>query len=161
MTLVVQVLVAAVATLGFSIRFQAPVRQWLCCAMVGGTAWLVRGVLLHVGFSVSLAVFFAAWVLVLLSRLFSAVRKTPATMFLFSGIFPLVPGAGIYYTAYAIFSANAAQAGRYALETLVVAGAIVFGILFGYFVPQVVFNGLAKALGTGRAPAGEPPPQSP
>ena len=32
--------------------------------------------------------------------LFAILLKTPVTVFLLTGIFPLVPGAGIYYTAY-------------------------------------------------------------
>ena len=38
--------------------------------------------------------------LTLVSRLFAILLKTPVTVFLLTGIFPLVPGAGIYYTAY-------------------------------------------------------------
>lgn len=140
--MILQVLAAAAAAFAFSIRFQVPKKEWAACGLVGGTAWLVRSLLLYFGFSTSIAVVFASLALVLLSRFFSVLHKTPATLFLFAGIFPLVPGAGIYYTAYAIFSANAAQTGQYALETLQMAGSIVFGILFGYFVPQAVFNRL-------------------
>lgn len=142
--MIIQVLVAAVATFGFSIRFQVPARQYLGCATVGGAAWLVRYLLLYCSFSESAAVFGATLTLVIISRLFSVFQKTPTILFLFAGIFCLVPGAGIYYTAYAIFSANAVLAGQYALQTLMIAGAIVLGILFGYFVPQPLFNGVVN-----------------
>ena len=34
------------------------------------------------------------------ARFFAIAHKAPITLFLLCGIFPLVPGAGIYYTAY-------------------------------------------------------------
>ena len=49
---------------------------------------------------VVVATFIAVVVITLLSRIFAIVRKAPVTIFLVSGIFPLVPGVGIYYTSY-------------------------------------------------------------
>lgn len=38
--------------------------------------------------------------LTIMARIFAAARSMPVTVYLLSGIFPLVPGAGIFYTAY-------------------------------------------------------------
>lgn len=141
----VQVLVAMVATLAFSIRFAAPARQYVFCALAGGITWLFYSLCLFAGSGVLLATFIAILMLVLACRLFSALRKTPTVVFLFAGIFPLVPGIGIFNTAYYIFLGNAALAGQHSLHTLTASGAIVLGILFGYAVPQGVFNRLGGA----------------
>mgnify|MGYP002624622553 CR=1 FL=1 len=41
-----------------------------------------------------------AFILTVFSRVLAAKRKNPVTIYLITGIFPLVPGAGIYYTSY-------------------------------------------------------------
>jgi uncharacterized protein len=63
-------------------------------------------------------------------------------MYVLPGIFPLVPGAGIYYTAYYLFIGNTEMSGFKGLETLEIAGAIVFGIIFGFGIPQWIFHKL-------------------
>jgi uncharacterized membrane protein YjjB (DUF3815 family) len=75
-------------------------------------------------------VLFCATVLVtMIALLQSKAQKCPITVFLISGIFPLVPGAGIFWTSYNIVSnhiSNAVQTGFDALKATV---AIAFGIL--------------------------------
>ena len=65
-----------------------------------------------------------------------------AIVFLIAGIFPLVPGAGIYYTSYYFIMNNMSEFSRYGMETIKVAGAIVLGIIFGFSLPQAWFNAL-------------------
>ena len=62
------------------------------------------------------------------------------TVYLLSGIFPLVPGAGIFYTAYYLFTNDRALSSSKGIETFEVAGAIVLGIIFGFGIPQSLFN---------------------
>lgn len=59
-----------------------------------------------------------------------------------SGIrdFPLVPGAGIYYTAYYLISGMPAKCSAKGLETFEIALAIVFGIIFGFSIPETLFH---------------------
>lgn len=144
MATVAKLLVCMVATIGFSMRFQAPRSQYLLCALVGGSGWLVYTLVQLAGISPTVSTFLATLVLVVLSRLFSALRKMPAVVFLFAGIYPLVPGAGIYQMASHIFLGENALAGQAFLFTIKVAGAIVLGILFGYALPHGWFNRLAK-----------------
>jgi uncharacterized membrane protein YjjB (DUF3815 family) len=55
-----------------------------------------------------------------------------------------VPGAGIYYTAYYLFTGNQELFSSKGLNTFEVAAAIVFGIIFGYALPQGLFGKLAR-----------------
>ena len=66
--------------------------------------------------------------LTLLARIFAIVLKTPVTIFLLAGIFPLVPGAGIYYTAYYFIQGNNALALANGISTFKVAVALAIGI---------------------------------
>ena len=63
-----------------------------------GLAWYELLTLL--GADAATASLLAVIPLTILTRVFAITQKTPVTVFLLTGIFPLVPGAGIYYTAY-------------------------------------------------------------
>ena len=77
---------------------------------------------------------------VFLSRLFAVREKCPVTVFLISGIFPLVPGAGIYWTAYYIVVNELELAGQRGFQTLKIAVAIVLSILLVFELPQGIFR---------------------
>ena len=62
-----------------------------------------------------MATFFAALPLTLACRLFAIRFRAPVTLFLLCGIFPLVPGAGIYYTALLLFAGPGPADGRQGL----------------------------------------------
>lgn len=140
MDIVIQVIIAMLATLGFSILFNAPVKHLFFCSIVGGVAWLVYILILRSGQGVAMASFIAALALTVCGRLFATIRKAPVTVFLIAGFFPLVPGAGIYYTAYNTFTENYSMAFGKGIETLMIAGAIVMGILFGFSLPKKLFE---------------------
>lgn len=144
MEYIVQFVLAAFATLAFAIMFQCPPRHYAFSAIVGGLGWTVYLAALALTGLASVACFLSALVLTVLARLASVLRKTPVTVFLLAGMFPLVPGTGIYNTAYHLFAGDAGMASQKGLETLVTAGTIALGILFGSAVPQPVFDKAAK-----------------
>jgi uncharacterized membrane protein YjjB (DUF3815 family) len=86
----------------------------------------------------------ATFLLTIYSRTVAVLRQSPATTYLLTGIFPLVPGAGIYYTAYYMITEQSQLFSRKGLETLEIALAIVFGIIFGFSIPQSLFGKLEK-----------------
>ena len=71
------------------------------------------------------------------------VRRCPVTLFLVPGIFPLVPGVGIYWTAYYLVTDRSALASQQGSTTLRSAVAIVLGILLVLEMPQGLFRRLA------------------
>ena len=71
-------------------------------------------------------------------------RRCPVTLFLLPGIFPLVPGAGIYWTAYYVVTDQIDLAAQKGFSTLKAAVAIVLGILLIFELPQGVFRALAE-----------------
>ena len=62
------------------------------------------------------------------------------TVFLISGIFPLVPGAGIYWTAYYLVTGQMGQAVSSGFVAVKAAVAIVLGIVFVFEIPNSVFH---------------------
>lgn len=140
----VQFAVAFLATISFSILFSAPKSQIIFCGLTGAFGWIIYYLITQAGLSEVAACVIATLFLSILSRAFAAIFKNPATIYLLSGIFPLVPGAGIYYTAYYMFRGDHTMSGQIGLSTFEVAMAIVFGIIFGFAIPQPIFNRFGK-----------------
>ena len=139
----IQFVIAMLSTISFAVLFTAPKKEIFYCGLTGAFGWIVYYLLTHNGIHLVLASGIATCCLTILSRCFAVIRKTPVTVYLLSGIFPLVPGAGIYYTAYYLFVGNTEMSGFKGLETLEIAGAIVFGIIFGFGIPQALFHKLS------------------
>lgn len=101
--------------------------------------WLVYVVCVHFGLDVATASFFATLALAWFARVFAFWRKAPVTVFLITGIFPLVPGAGIYYTGYHLFMSDNSLALDKGLETIKIAVAIALGIGIVLSLPPFLF----------------------
>ena len=141
--IIVEFIVAMFATISFAILFNAPKKEVVSCGLTGALGWVVYYGMTQNAINSVLASLVATFCLTILARCFAVVRKSPVTMYLLPGIFPLVPGAGIYYTAYYLFIGNTEMSGFKGLETLEIAGAIVFGIIFGFGIPQRLFHKLS------------------
>ena len=135
-----QTAVAVVSTVAFSIIFHTPRREWLCTGATGAVGWLVYLAAMGLGAGAVGASFFATVALTWVSRVFSFARKAPVTVFLICGIFPLVPGAGIYYTGYHFFMSDNSLAMSTGLETIKIAVAIALGIGIVLSLPRFLFT---------------------
>lgn len=141
--ILIQIIISMLATVSFAVLFSSPKKEVIYCGITGAVAWTIYYILTQNGVHLVLASGIATFGLTILARCFAVVRKTPVTVYLLTGIFPLVPGAGIYYTAYYLFIGNTQMSGFKGLETLEIAGAIVFGIIFGFGIPQALFHKLS------------------
>lgn len=140
--LVLEVLAAAVGTIAFSVLFYVPRKYYGFCGVCGATAWIVYSLLSWNGISPEEATFFATVAVIFLSRYFAVMERCPVTLFLITGIFPLVPGAGVYWTSYYIVTEELEKASQTGFEALKVAVAIVLGIVFVFEIPQKYFRKL-------------------
>ena len=124
--------VAVIATISFGITFQMPRRHYLACGLTGAVGWMVYifGVELF-ALSPAIATLVATLPLTGCARFFAIRHKAPVTIFLLPGIFPLVPGAGIYYTAYYFLQGEQELFASKGGETFKVALALALGIAFG------------------------------
>lgn len=123
-----QFLLAGTGTLSFAILFACPRRSLPTCALVGAMGWFVYELCVMLGLGTAAASLLAVIPLTILTRVFAILQKTPVTVFLLSGIFPLVPGAGIYYTAYYFIQGDNALALSNGISTFKVAVALAVGI---------------------------------
>ena len=133
--LAAQFFLAGAGTLSFAILFGCPHRSLPYCALVGAVGWLVYELAVMMGADTATASLLAAIPLTILTRVFAVTQKTPVTVFLLSGIFPLVPGAGIYYTAYYFIQNNNALALSNGISTFKIAVALAIGISLVLCIP--------------------------
>ena len=137
--ILLQVAAAAAGTVGFSLLFGAPIRYYPFCGLIGGMGWLFYLCLLPLS-SAPFATLFATIGVILMSRWFAVRKRCPVTIFLISGIIPLVPGAGVYWAAYYTVTGQFSLATQTGYAALKVAVAIVLGIVFVFELPQRVFR---------------------
>ena len=133
MEFIIQFIVALFATLSFAVIFSAPKKELFYCGFTGALGWIIYYIMVQFDMGVVFPSLVATLCL-------AAARSMPVTVYLLSGIFPLVPGAGIFYTAYYLFTNDRALSSSKGIETFEVAGAIVLGIIFGFGIPQSLFN---------------------
>ena len=76
----------------------------------------------------------------LVARMLTVRLKCPITIFMISGIITLVPGAGIYFTAYYLVTNQFAMAAAKGIGAIKVAFGIVLGIVCIVSVPREVFQ---------------------
>lgn len=134
-----ELLAAMAGTVAFSVLFGVPKKQYLACGIIGMIGWLVyssSAKALGEGFSVMLS----AFIVVLLARMEAVRKQCPATLFLVPGIFPLVPGSGIYLTVYYLVTEQTQLAGKTGYSALKCAFAIVLGIVLALELPQKLFR---------------------
>ena len=133
--LAAQFFIAGAGTLSFAVLFGCPRKSLPFCGLVGAVGWFVYELAVMLGADSAAASLLAVIPLTLLTRVFAIVIKMPVTVFLLSGIFPLVPGAGIYYTAYYFIQSNNALALSNGISTFKVAVALAIGITLVLCVP--------------------------
>lgn len=86
-----------VAIAAFAILFQAPKRTLVPCGITGAVGWCIYKYLgLHIGVSSFYANLIATIALAILAETFARLAKEPATIFIATGVIPLVPGLGMY-----------------------------------------------------------------
>lgn len=112
---------------GFAIILDVPKKYVVYAGAAGTAGWLIYLVMRSLWGNAA-GVILSSIMISLLSQIFARLRKCPVTVFLIPGIYPLVPGAGIYRTAYSIIMGENASASIWLLETLVTAGMIALGI---------------------------------
>lgn len=136
--LVGQLIAAFLGTLGFCILYNVPSRFYMWCGLTGSTGWLVYQWASQLTTAPG-ASFIAACIIVLLSRILAVYQRCPITIFLVSGVFPLIPGASLYYTVFYLMHNDFVAAGDKGLMAIKIVFAIVIAIVFTVSIPKKWF----------------------
>ena len=142
----IQCLFAALGCIGFSILFNIHGPGVALCAIGGGLSWLVYRIAGELGCGDIVCYFWSALFASVYSETMARVRKYPAISYLVVSIFPLIPGAGVYYTMnYAVLGQMEAFAHQ-GMYTAAIAGIMAVGILLGSTVFRIYSDWKLKKL---------------
>ena len=124
-----QCIACFVGCIGFFILFNIHGPGGILCALGGMLAWAVYCFINHFTHNDLLANFTAAVAAAAYAETMARVRKYPAISYLVVSIFPLLPGAGIYYTVTAFVQGDMVAFTDTGSHTIAIAGALAVGIL--------------------------------
>lgn len=124
-----QFIISYLATMLFSIIFNAPRRLLLACGFVGAMGWFIYKLTFDLDLGKVMASFLGSFILALMSHVMSRRYKRPVIIFIVPGIIPLVPGGLAYEATRYLVSNQYTHAVNTFLEVTLISGAIAFGIL--------------------------------
>ena len=125
--------------MGFALIFNIRgVPGILICSIGGMLTWVIYAVSMSLGMDEIMAYFWATLFSSAYAEIMARVRKYPAISYLVVAIFPLIPGAGIYYTMNHVVRNDMAAFSQQGLFTISIAGAMAVAILLGSTVFRIL-----------------------
>ena len=136
--LFVEALASFVGCVGFFICFNIYGPGGFLCALGGLLTWITYRISFHVLGDEIAAYFFATVAASLYSEVMARVRKYPAISYLVISNFPLIPGAGVYYTMTHALKGDMVSFVTQGAHTIAIAGAMAVGILLSTTLVRIV-----------------------
>ena len=127
--IVMQNLAAMLGSFGFCILFNIHGRGMTLCALGSCLTWCAYLLALHLTGNDILAYFWGALAGSAYAEIMARVRKCPASPYLVVAVFPLIPGAGVYYTMQYAVSGNMDAFASQGMYTAAIAGSMAVGII--------------------------------
>ena len=125
---VLQVISAFFGVITLAVRFQVPKKYLVLTGLTGAIGWFVDLIMMEFTENAIFSSFLAAFAVAVAAQIFARISKAPVTVYLVTGILPLVPGIGMYRTVYYLLRNNMAETSYYLSYTLQVAGMIALAI---------------------------------
>ncbi|KQL47020.1 threonine/serine exporter family protein [Brevibacillus choshinensis] len=127
-----------VSSMAWCVLFNVPVRTIFAGGIAGMVGYVVYSLLPLLNAEVLLSTFVSAAIVSLLSQVMSIFLRVPSTNFSVAGIIPLVPGSLAYKAMLAFVNNDYIGGITLATKTMMVAGAIASGLIFGISVVTIV-----------------------
>jgi len=131
---VLQVIMAAVGTLGFSIYFRVSEKNVVASTVGGAIGWAVYLLIFHCCEDLFFSNFVASFVVYFWSVVMARVLKAPSNTYLIPGIIPLLPGNALYYTMSGIVNSDREMFTQNGINTVLVTFGMVAGTVFFHYV---------------------------
>lgn len=140
-----QTLAAFIGTFAFAILFGVPRQQYATCGIIGAIGWAAFLIMTRAGIAGTMvSITFSTVLICLMSRMVAVWDKCPSTVYLLCGIFPLVPGAGIFWFTYYLVAEKFRLSMTTGFNAGMAAIAIVLGIILTMEFPQRWFSKLRR-----------------
>jgi len=138
-TEIIQLISAALGTLGFAVLFNIRGRKLIGVTLGGFIGWLVYLLCFFLKLDEMVCYFISAIAISIYAEIMARVMKCPVTVIIAPSLIPLVPGASLYYTMSHIVSDKAQFADR-SFRTLGIAAALAGGIIVSAIVTKLITN---------------------
>ncbi len=140
--LLTQSLAAFAGTLAFASLFGVSRLQCPVAGIIGAAGWALYLLLVrNAALNPMVAIILSSAAICILARIAAVWQRSPAQVFLLCGIFPLVPGAGLFWFTYYMVSGQVPLSLSSGLVAVKAAVAIVLGIILAMELPQRLFSG--------------------
>lgn len=127
--IIMQNVACFIGCIGFSICFNIHGVSMINCSIGGVLAWSAYLIIFHFTGDVIIGNLAGGVVAAVFSEVLARIWKKPALCYQVVALFPLLPGAGLYYTMSYAVSGDAAQFAHQGMDTAAVAGSLALGIL--------------------------------
>ncbi len=144
-TLLTECISCFIGCAGFCILFNIHGRGSLLCAAGGIITWLIYRLTLYLGGTELAATFWATAAASLYAEITARLRKYPAISYLVVSVFPLLPGAGVYYTMRYAVRGEMDLFAQQGTQTIAIAGVMAAGILLSSTAVKLITARLNKA----------------
>lgn len=131
---------ALVGCIGFSILFNIHGPGGLLCALGGVVTWVGFVLIQRLGADEIFAYFAGAFFASVYAEVMARIRKYPAISYLVVSLFPLIPGAGIYYTMFYAVHGNMEQFAAQGTYTAAIAGVMAVGVLLVSTIVRLIYT---------------------
>lgn len=125
----IQLITCFIGCMGFSILFNIHGPGTLICTFGGIVTWAVYLTMLDHGFTDITAYLWSTIIAASYAEAMARIRKYPAISYLIVSIFPLIPGAGVYYTMNYAVRGDMASFADQGTHTIAIAGVMAVGML--------------------------------
>lgn len=109
--------------------FNSSKKALVFCGLSGFFGYLFYAMVYNSTLNNFLATFVGAIIISLFGEIMARILKMPSTIFIITGIFPIVPGALAYNTVELLTKKDMSNMASSAFETIACAGALAFGIM--------------------------------
>lgn len=123
---------------GFSILFNIHGGGSLLCVLGSVITWFSFRLTMYFGGSTILSYLLATLLAAIYSEVMARIRKYPAISYLVVSIFPLIPGAGIYYAMLFAVHGDTSSFASKGIETAAIAGTMAAGILLASTIARII-----------------------
>lgn len=134
----IQILVAFLGTIGFSIFFTIKKVRILVVSVGAALVWIAFLAFYAWTDNKVLALFGAAALASALAEILARIMKSPTTVLLMPMLIPLIPGGNLYYTMFHMVRGNSEEFQKFLQMVLQEAAAIALGIMLVASVVQVI-----------------------
>ena len=136
--ILVGIIPCLIACLGFAILFN--IHGWgITLCMLGGLGcWAIYTLCVQFGLGDLVGYFWGTAFAALYSEIMARIRKCPAIAYLVIAIFPLIPGAGVYYTMEYAMEGNMQLFAEKGMHTAAIAGIMAVAILLVSTVVRMI-----------------------